>query len=565
MELGVPWADAASTHALVVRAKVGPGPARVDLEIDGQTAAGSAREPMRAVDLAVAALRSKLASPPLDAAQIQAWGATDEAGARRIARVFRRRDLRITADVGAEAVRLLETDPESPFSHLLVLMISAGSSDVLGKARERTLERLGRLPLSRQHLVRGLLLAYPAEVDRKEAARLIRQSYALAPGDAEMVGLYVTVGMRLGLPEAFGVLDRLVASSPTSSVVPLENAILRAPDDDAARALRYAEQWIEILPEARAAQPVVQAFVRAGKLDEARRAIDLGKQLGLSAMGEPVTYEGGMMDIELAGLETARARDRAKVVLADPRPFARTLGSEVVVTAYFLDGRAKDALSALASGVKLGTDSGDVEGTADLLVRALSAGRWLGRTPVEPAQVEWLSQKAAAQDQLRRVERAAALAELALAVTGLAGDRARKAALEAIEAEAQAAGDDRVLHDELLLQTIALVRSVRGDKAAAAVFRAAERARVAVRTRSNVDAGLALEALGEPSAAAAAYAVLADPALVRRAGLERVIAAVRLRRLGDAAGAAAGPARALAERLAKSADPGLIEAIERMK
>jgi len=446
-----------------------------------------------------------------------------------------------------------------------VLMISAGSGDVLAKARERTLERLDRLPLSRQHLVRGLLLAYPAEVDRKEAARFIRQSYAEAPDDAEMVGLYVTVGTRLGLPEAFGVLDRLVAAAPTHSVVPLENAILRAPDDDAARALRYAEQWIEILPEARASQPVVQAFVRAGKLDEARRAIDFGKQLGLASMGEPVTYEGGMMDIELVGLDTVRARDRARTVLADPRPFARTLGSEVIVSAHFLDGHAREAFSALASGIKLGMDSGDVEGTADLLVRALGAGRWLGRTPVEPAQIEWLAQKAAVEDQLRRAERAAALAELALAAKGSDADQKRKSALAAIEAEAGAAGDDRLLHDDLLMQTIGLVRSVRGDKAAAAVFRDAERARVAVRARSNIDAALAFEALGDLPSAARAYAVLADPALVRRAGIERVIAAIRLHEIGPAAGEALSPTTALYEKLEKGADVGLIEAIEKLK
>ncbi|MEZ4295346.1 MAG: hypothetical protein R3B70_10255 [Polyangiaceae bacterium] len=51
---------------------------------------------MGAVDLAVAALSTKLAAPPLSPQQIQAWGATDEAGARRIARVFHRRDLRIS-------------------------------------------------------------------------------------------------------------------------------------------------------------------------------------------------------------------------------------------------------------------------------------------------------------------------------------------------------------------------------------------------------------------------------------------------------------------------------------
>ncbi|MFO0591186.1 MAG: serine/threonine-protein kinase [Polyangiaceae bacterium] len=566
VELGVPWAVLDSPHALRVRVKIGGGaPARADIDLDGETAAGNAREPMRAIDLAVAALRPKLAPPPLTPEEIRAWGANDEAGARRIARVFQRRDLRITADIGADAVRLLETDGDSPFSHLLVLMISAGSGEVLAKARERTLERLDRLPLSRQHLVRGLLMAYPAEVDRKEAARLIRQSYAEAPNDAEMVGLYITLGTRLGLPESFGVLDRMIGSAPTHCVVPLENAILRAPDDDVERALRYAATWIEILPEARASQPVVQAYLRAGKLEDARRSIDFGRQLGLSSMAEPVTYEGGLMDIELVGLETDRARERARTVLADPRPFARSLGAAVLVSAHFLDGHARDALSALASGVKLGMDSGDVEGTAALVTRALAASRWLQLPSVEAAQIDWLREKASAQDQLLRAERAAALVEIALATKGAEGERLRSSTLDAIEAEAASSKDDRVLHDDLLMQSIPLVRKVRGDKAAAAIFREAERARAIVRARSHVDAALAFEALGEPAAAAKAYAIFADPALIRHSGLEHAIAAVRLHKLGAAAGPVAAAFAALYDKLQKSADPGLIEAIEKLR
>jgi len=169
------------------------------------------------------------------------------------------------------------------------------------------------------------------------------------------------------------------------------------------------------------------------------------------------------------------------------------------------------------------------------------------------------------EDQLRRAERAAALAELALAAKGSDADQKRKSALAAIEAEAGAAGDDRLLHDDLLMQTIGLVRSVRGDKAAAAVFRDAERARVAVRARSNIDAALAFEALGDLPSAVRAYAVLADPALVRRAGIERVIAAIRLHKIGPAAGEALSPTTALYEKLEKGADVGLIDTIEKLK
>jgi hypothetical protein len=412
-------------------------------------------------------------------------------------------------------------------------------------------------------MVRGVLLVYPAEIDRKEAARLLRQSYAEAPRDLEMVGLYVTLALRMGLPEAFGILDRMLATDPTHTIVPLENAILRAPDDDPARAERYAARWVEILPEGRAAAPVLEALARVGKLDEARRGLELGKRLGLSAVGEPIAYEGGAMNIELSALEAARAREIAQALLADPRPYARTQGIEGLVTAHFLDGHAGEAFAALASGTKLGADSGYVLGTAQLLVRALAAGRWLGRSAADPAQVEWLGRTAAAQDQLQRFLRASALVELALLAAGPEAARRREAALEAIEAEAAGAGEDRLLRDDLRIQTVPLVRALRGDRAAAAVFRDAERARPVARLRSSVDAGLAFEAIGDAAAAERVYAALTDTPLVRESGLERVIATVRLQKLRKEAGRERD-ARLWA-RLAASADPGLIDAIQKMK
>jgi serine/threonine protein kinase len=564
VELDVPWADAGSAETLDVRAEIGPDVTRVSLAIAGQGASASAREPLRAVDLAVAALAPKLAAPPLTPQQIHAWGADDEAGARRISRVFHRRDLRLSASIGSDAVRLLETDPGSPFSHLLALMVSAGGSDAFQHGREHALSLLGKLPPSRQHLLQGVLSVFPAEVDRKEAARLLRQSYAEAPNDADAVSLYIALGLRLGLPEAFALLDKMIVSDPTHAIVPLDNAILRAPDSDVERAVRYAERWIEILPEGRAAQPVAQAFMRAGKLDEVRRSLDFGKRLGLATMGEPITYEGGEMDVQLALLDTAHALEHARALLADPRPFARTQGIHGEVSALFLDGRLRDVIAAFGSGSRLVTDTGEADGAAELLVRGLHAGRWLGRTFVEPAQVEWLRRTAKAQDQLLRAVRAEALIQLALAATGPGAAAPRKAALEAIQAEAAASGDDRVLHDDLVMLTVPLVRALHGDKAATLAYLDAEHARGAVRFRPSIDAGLAFEALGDTAAAERAYAAAADLAFVRESGLERVIAAVRLHGLHPDA-PAAGVDHGLHAKLAASADPALIEAIQKLR
>ena len=564
VELGIPWSDASSPHTLTVRASFEPdATTRIDLALADQTATASAPEPIKAVDLAVAALAARVAPPPLTPQQIHAWGAADEVGARRIARVFRLRELRIAPEIGAETVRLAETDPGSPFSHLLLLMNVAGSGAMLESARARTLERIDKLPPSRRHLVRGLLLVYPVELDRQEAARLLRESYAEAPDDHEMVSLYATLALRLGLPEAFSVTDRLLAAAPTRAIVPIENAMIRAPGDDVARAEQYARRWFDILPEARATGPVVLTLARAGKIDEARAALDFGRRLGLFATAEPLVYEGGEMDLDLLRLETARGRDLARALLGDPRPYARAQALDGLVTSHFLEGRLAEGLAAVTSGARLGIDTGYAQGAAHLLVRALAAGRWLKRRAVDPAQLEWLERAARAPDQLPRLQRAETLAEIALA-PGAPRDRA--ATLAAIEALARESADDPWLHDDLLVQAVPLVRALRGDKAAAALYQSASRARPAARVRRAIDAALAFESLGDPASAERAYRSVSDPAVARESGLERVIAAVRLARLRAATPPPADARDSdLAARAAATADPGLLAAIERLR
>ncbi|MEZ4308580.1 MAG: hypothetical protein R3F14_11100 [Polyangiaceae bacterium] len=378
-----------------------------------------------------------------------------------------------------------------------------------------------------------------------------------------MVSLYIAIALRLGLPEAYAVLDRLLANAPTHAVIPLDNALTRAPTDDSARALKYATRLTDILPETRASGAVVQALLRAGKLDEARRALGFGKRLGLPSMGDALSYEGPLIDLDLAELQTAEAQELARPLLADPRPYARNQAAHAIVTALFLDGRAADAFAALTTGAKLGIDTGYTLGTARLLVRALSAGRWLGRPGlVDPAHLDWLSRAAVPQDQLLRAVRAEALVELALARSGPNAAAERTALLADLEREARRSADDPLLRDDLLLQTIPLVRAVRGDEQAAAVYRAAVRARPPARLRRCIDAALAFEAIGDPISAARAYAVASDPASAREAGIERLIAAVRSTtpprpapRAGDLD----------LRRLETTADPLLLDAIRKMR
>jgi tetratricopeptide (TPR) repeat protein len=554
--LGIPWGEAAPSHALTVRAELAEAHARVTLALAGHEASAEAATPIAAVDAVVAALADRVPTPRWSVPEIRAWGADDEAGARRIARVFRRRDLRLAPDIHAEVLRLQETDAGSPFCHVLPLMIVGGSREVIQSARERTLARLDRLPPSRAHLLHGLVLLFPSVLDHDEGVRLLRQSYAEAPDDPEMVGLYASLAIRLGLPEAHSVFERLIARTPARAIAAFDQALIWAAENDPERDARYVGRLLEVHPEARASPPVVRHFLRAGRLDEAERAVALGERLGLGDV-----HRTAAVEVALAAGRLAEARRHAETLLGAPAPLLNVQGAEVLVTSLFREGRVDDALTAFAGVEKLGVDGGWAGGAARLVVRELCARRWLQRPGTSPAMLAWLARAADAPTELTGAARAEARVQLALASAAPADGLA--ALLAEIEAEARAA-DTPFAQADLTAVSVPLVRAVRGDAAAAAAWTSARRARIAFKLRAAIDAGLALEAVGDAAGAAEAYAVALDPAALRESGVERVIAAVRRSRIAAATGGA-DPLRAELDALARTGDAGLIAAVRRLE
>jgi serine/threonine protein kinase len=562
-ELGVEWAAPAATHRLSVEASRSPGAARVTLRVAGAEATAAGAGLTQAVQAAVAALAPRLRTPAWTPEQVRLWGARDEAAGRRILRVWRRSALGVSPDISSEIKRLLASDGDSPMPHLLAVMNSSGGREELDAAPARIAERLDRLPAARADSLRAILLVFPAERDRKEAIRLFRDAFTAAPDDHSMVSLYAVLGVRLGLPEAHALIERLHAQAPTYALGPLGNAAIRSAYRDDERSARYVAWIEEILPEASARNAPVQFLASVGRFDDARAALDRGRRLGLDgAAADPLYHADARAQIELAALAPAAARAEVSPLLADPRFTSTQRGGSALVASYLQEGRLAEAEAALRQQAERQRDQGNPAEAAFFSLPALRLSRWLGRK-ADPVHGEILRKVFLQRPDVQAHLRLLMGAELNLA-EGLPESRT---GLGELEAMAERDAGDPLLRDRALVTGVALARRVRGDRAAAALWQRTERAPYVARRAAALDAALALEATGDDAGAEAAYRMAADPTNNMEDAPQRVLALARLallqRRLGREAEARAG--EATLDRLWKAADPGLWAAIKRMR
>jgi serine/threonine protein kinase len=570
-ELGVDWAVPGAAQRLEVKVNFAAGAATVTLRLADREAVASNPSAMAAVSSAVTALVPQLRVAPWPAERVRLWGANDEASGRRIHRVWQRSRLKLAPDPSSEIKRLIETDGDSPIPYMLAIMSSAGGHETIDAAPARMLERLDRVPRARAAAIRGTLLAFPAERDRAEAVRLFRDSYASAPDDHSMSALYATFAVRLGLPEAFAVLDRLHQQAPTYCLVPLGDAVTRAVDRDDARSARYVA-WIgEILPEASAQIASIKYLASAGRFDEARAALALARRLGLDgAAADPLNYASARAEIELAALAPEAAREHTSAILADPRFFATQQGGSALVATYLQQGRIAEAEAALRQQAERQRDQGNLAEAAFFSLPALRLARWLDRPAADPVHVALLQRILVERTDVQAALRLEIRAELALALRGHAPAdiAAREEALRALEETAEREGsDDALFRDRALTLAIALARLVRGDRAAAALWQRTARAPFLARRSAALDAALALEATGDAKGAEAAYLLAGDRANNGEDAGQRVLALARLALLDRHEGRveSATIRDALLDRLWSGADPDLRAAVKRMR
>jgi len=533
IEVGVPWGEVNESFP-AVNTKVTFGPeVEIALEVQGERAAARGSTPIQALTQAVTALAVTIPPPPLGEREVKAWGAKDEVAARRIERAFRRRSLWVASDGSAEAKALLETDADSPVPHLLVLM-SAMAGKETAEASARTAESLaGNLPPARAKAVRAVALALPEERDRAEASRLLDIAYSEAPSDTDIAALFASFAIRWGLPQGFGALDRLLATTPARSFLPLESALTRAPRRDLDKIDQYAAKLVELFPEARATPPVIRALVTRGKLEEARQALAFGKKLGLDRPpADRLVYADSVLLVELASGNAAEARALAFEMLGDPAPLWRVVGNHGAASSLLLEGKAGQAEAVLWDSAERYRTTGDARAAMTFAVRALGVRRLLKQPPVGASRLDWIRKMLDDEGALPRALRAEGLVELALTQRGLETFRVHTETLKKVEAIADKLPADAVMRrHEILVKTIPLVRALQGDRLAIERWHATDQAPFSARLRPAFDAALAMDATGDMKGALEAYELAADAWNLREGMLERVLAIYRMSKL----------------------------------
>ncbi|APR83089.1 serine/threonine protein kinase [Minicystis rosea] len=569
--IGVDWGDA-GTHKLEVEVKLSAGEAQVKLAVGAIASEGRGPTPIDAIVAASAGLAKRLSPPPLRDVDVRSWGAADEAGARRIERVWRELLLNASPNPDESVKALIASDPGSAWSHMIFVLVRPRRTEESKAAIRRGLELVDALPPARARALRGTFaIVDNVHADQlKEAMRLLRLAYAEAPDDGDVAGLYAAVAIAAGAQEeGFGVLDRLCERFPTKSLLALHNAIGRGIDRDLERDGRYLAKARALLPEVVAGEESVRFLGESGHFDEARAALAFGRRLGLSGKSmDAATMDLSASWIELVALSPKAARELASRRRGDPRIDVSSTSAAFGAAALQLEGRIVDAEAAEQQEMERLRALGTPSGGASFAFRIALARRWLGRPPPDGEVIAALEKL---NGDLESLDWSASrhAVEAALARAAASPKDAKKilaAALERGEAHAEKQRE-RFLREGARLAVLPLVRAVRGDAAAAALWTEAVHAAFDVRRAVALDAALALDAAGQRDEADRAYAMAMVSRDLEGHALDAMIARLKLAALRRAAGKPdeAAALEATVDRLWQKADAGLVDAVKKLK
>jgi hypothetical protein len=573
--VGVDWNQPAPAPKLEVTAKLSAESAEVRLAVGDRHAVGRGATPIDAVVAAVDTLDEQLVAPPPSAEEIRAWGAKDAASARKIERVWRRLVLNVAPDDEAAIRELVQTDPDSPWPYLLAALSQLQGTKVFETAVPNALERLDKLPPARARGLRGALLFLRSAADRREGFTLLRQAYTEAPDDIDVAGIYAAVAVAMGaVDEGLAVADRLYARAPTKSLVPINNAITPEEDHDLDRDAKYLARLHAVFPESVAWQTSVAHLAYRGEFERARAAIAFGQQLGMASNATgSIALESARAWVELAAFEPKAVQQLAGSLLGDPRSNISTGGAELIVASHLLSARIVDGESALLREIERQRSSISPFIGSFYVIDLGRIRRWLDRPPPDAKLLDWV--ETSVDQNLRYSPAAAALVrgELALSRGRADPKNAKKLAEKMLEqiqgsAEAKSEGQRRLL-DAILVSTVPLVRVARGDRAAAALWQSTGRAPYRRRRLAALDAGLALEAIGDGAGAEQAYRLAHDLVLIQADAFATLASMVKLadlyRRDGRGQQPEAQKLQATIDRLCAAADPGVLDAIRKLR
>jgi serine/threonine protein kinase len=568
VDVGVDFGSPSAPHRVDVEAALENDGATITLRVGGRKAEGRGATPIEAILTAVKEIAPELAPPPMTQAQIQAWGATDAASARRIERAWMRLVLDFAPDDQVAAKELLESDPGSPMTQYIAWNAQVGGLDGVSALRDKMLSLVDKLPPSRQKVIHAKF-AGREKLSDGESLKLHRQAYAEAPDDLFVASAYSKEAIFSGTAaseEGYAVLDRLYERAPGGSVWPMMLALERAGyKSEIERTRTYAERLWALLPESRGWNASIRYLVKAGRIDEAREALRVSRELGMT---NPYVAMG-RAHVELAALQPKAAREIGTKLLAEPRPLLWTEGARVTIAAYLLEGRMSDAQAARSRDIERLRASGQEEAALYLMFPQMTERRWIGRGELAPSERAWIEENILRASGERDGWLMPIRAELALdrlATDRRGGRKAAEQALAAMEATAVSRGDESA-RDTALVWTVPLVRALRGDAEAVKRWRETYRAAFLARAENALDAGLALEAAGLRDDAEAAYRLALDPDLLRWQTMGVLAAHVKLAALlrSEKRDGEATFLERVIERLWGNAEPGVLEGARKLK
>ncbi len=528
--------DPGSFAEVDVQAELATGkPARVTVSVAGKSANGESAHPMQAMQLAVKALAPELPSPALSEAERAAWGADDDASARRIERTWRKLVLGDLDNAEAAARELVKTDPGSPWSHTVVTLVAPRGSAEGKQAAAEILKRLTKVPPGRAKALEGVAIITGEPARLEEAIKLFRQSYRDHPDDADIAGLYGAIVLDSAAEEGLSVIERVAQDYPTRSILPLTNAVTGSQVRDPANNARFMDWLNAIVPEKACSWFQFSELLMDEKIAEARARLATCSAL-FGSESESFYATLVAAEIELAALEPDLAHELAKQRQGDSRDYMRTEAIRIVIAAHLLAGRVAEAMNALEAEATRQRDQESPRGALQRAVTLLKLQFRLGITP-KPDLVALIRELQAADAGAPKSLKYRVDSQLLL----LDGANAKER-----EETAAAVLGSKSPSDAFL--AVRLLRKVKGDKAAWEAIQA--RPRVATRTLvvTALEVAELMEAVGAPPAEIEArYRLALVPIAFDVSAVEKMVARERLARLRDKAGDPTEAARLRAE------------------
>ncbi|MBK9260548.1 MAG: serine/threonine protein kinase [Polyangiaceae bacterium] len=490
IELGVAWHESRGPR-LHVHAEIrADRSARVKLELAGKTAEAEGKTPIAATNDAIRTLAPMFAVPPMPRERIAAWGARDEAGARRIERALRRYAFGFT-DLESAATRIVATDGDSPVSHAMLACALRHVDRTRAMAeKEETLKRLGLLPAAHAKLIESELYTFLPSGDERDSRGML-DSYTDLSTDPDFAALYTMCGC-IWTDTSAPMIDWLTKHVPVMGL-PITRCAFFSGHTESERESRYLEWMGAILPEMRGSH--ISSLLQSARFEEARTAVTIKEALG----DETTTAMDLAHDrarVAFASFDPRAALAAADELLGDPDPEVSEDGAATRIQALLFAGQIRAAARAVETELNRLDHRSRHDKFLDIAGKHLQLQRLLGRPAPPPELIRQI------EEHLQHAESRAAPARVELALL-----RAREPSEKSFGDQFDALIRDlkwkNVSQDFTSAYVLPFVRLGRGNDAVTTMYREIEMPNA--RQMVAFEVALAFESVGAKTEAEKAY------------------------------------------------------------